>query len=235
MIPRRLPARHYFALIPAAGAGTRVGADLPKQYLSLVGKPVLQHVLDTFSSTAAIAHTFVVVSRGDPHIDVVMAAGSYANVTVLRVGGTTRQQSVMNGLQAMRDAVAEDDCVLVHDAARPGLTPALIDKLIVALQDDEVGGLLALPVVDTLKRADGAQRIEATVARDHLWSAQTPQMFPYALLRRALAASDAVTDEASAVELLGLKPRLVEGSPRNFKITMAQDLALAELFLKGLA
>jgi 2-C-methyl-D-erythritol 4-phosphate cytidylyltransferase len=234
MTPRHLPARRYFALIPAAGAGTRMGADLPKQYLPLSGKPVLQHVLDTFSSTAAIAHTFVVVSAGDAHIDALLAA-AYANVTVLHVGGATRQQSVLNGLHAMRDAVADEDCVLVHDAARPGLTSALIDKLIAALQDDAVGGLLALPVVDTLKRADGGQRIEATIARDRLWSAQTPQMFSYALLQRALSASEAVTDEASAVEALGLQPKLVEGSPRNFKITMAQDLTLAELFLKGLA
>lgn len=212
-----------------------MGADIPKQYLTLAGKPVLQHVLDTFSSAAAIAHTFVVVSDGDPHIGALMAAGAYANVTVLHAGGATRQQSVLNGLQAMRGIVADEDCVLVHDAARPGLTSALIDRLIDALRDDEVGGLLALPVVDTLKRADGAQRIDTTVARERLWSAQTPQMFPYALLQRALAASEAVTDEASAVEALGLKPKLVEGSPRNFKITMAQDLALAELFLKGLA
>jgi 2-C-methyl-D-erythritol 4-phosphate cytidylyltransferase len=233
-LPRQ-PARHYFALIPAAGIGTRMGADLPKQYLPLAGKPVLQHVLDTFSSTASIAHTFVVVSADDPHVDPMMAAAGSRNVTVLRVGGATRQQSVLNGLQAMRDAVADDDRVLVHDAARPGLTSALIDSLIDTLRDDAVGGLLAMPVVDTLKRADDGQRIAATVARDGLWSAQTPQMFSYALLHRALSASDTVTDEASAVEALGLKPKLVEGSPRNFKITMAQDLALAELFLKGIA
>jgi 2-C-methyl-D-erythritol 4-phosphate cytidylyltransferase len=237
MTSRSSSARHYFALIPAAGSGSRMGADLPKQYLPLAGKPVLQHVLDTFSSTAAIAHTYVVVSSDDERIDAMMADARYAKVTVLRVGGATRQQSVLNGLHAMREAVADEDCVLVHDAARPGLTPALIDKLIDTLQDDAVGGLLAMPVVDTLKRADAstAQRSETTVPRDGLWAAQTPQMFPYALLRRALSETDAVTDEASAIEALGLKPRLVEGSARNFKITRAPDLALAELFLKGLA
>lgn len=234
MTSRRHSARHYFALIPAAGSGTRMGAELPKQYLALAGKPVLQHVMDTFSSTAAVDHTYVVVSADDSYIDAVLAAAQYPNVTVLRVGGATRQQSVLNGLHAMRDAVAEDDCVLVHDAARPGLTSALIDRLIDTLREDAVGGLLAMPVVDTLKRADESQRSDATVARDGLWSAQTPQMFPYALLRRALSETDAVTDEASAIEALGLKPRLVEGSARNFKITRAPDLALAELFLKGL-
>ena len=212
-----------------------MGADLPKQYLPLAGKPVLQHVLDTFSSSGAIAHTYVVVSAHDERIQALTADARYANVTVLRVGGETRQQSVLNGLQSMRDAVADEDCVLVHDAARPGLTSALIEKLIDALQDDVVGGLLALPVVETLKRADAGQRSETTVARDNLWNAQTPQMFPYALLCRALATTGDVTDEASAVEALGLKPKLVEGSPRNFKITRAPDLALAELFLKGLA
>jgi 2-C-methyl-D-erythritol 4-phosphate cytidylyltransferase len=212
-----------------------MGATLPKQYLPLAGKPVLEHVIDTFSSSAAIAHTYVVVSADDDRIHSLTADARYANVTVLRVGGETRQQTVLNGLQSMRNAVADEDCVLVHDAARPGLTSALIEKLIDALQDDVVGGLLALPVVDTLKRADGAERSETTVARDNLWSAQTPQMFPYALLCRALATADDVTDEASAVEALGLKPKLVEGSARNFKITRAPDLVLAELFLKGLA
>jgi 2-C-methyl-D-erythritol 4-phosphate cytidylyltransferase len=212
-----------------------MGAELPKQYLPLAGKPVLRHVLDTFSSSPDIAHTYVVVSADDERIDAMMAEADYTSVTVLRVGGATRQQSVLNGLQAMRDAAGDDDCVLVHDAARPGLTCALIARLIEALREDAVGGLLALPVVDTLKRADAAQCSEMTVPRDGLWSAQTPQMFPYALLRRALSATDEMTDEASAIEALGLKPKLVEGSARNFKITRAPDLALAELFLKGLA
>jgi 2-C-methyl-D-erythritol 4-phosphate cytidylyltransferase len=235
MTSRRASARQYFALIPAAGSGSRMGADVPKQYLALAGKPVLQHVIDTFSSCAVIAHTYIVVGAGDERIDVMMADARYANVTVLRVGGATRQQSVLNGLLLMRDAVADDDCVLVHDAARPGLTSELIIRLIDALQEDAVGGLLALPVVDTLKRADEAQRSQTTVARESLWSAQTPQMFPYALLCRALATTEDVTDEASAIEALGLKPKLVEGSARNFKVTRAPDLALAELFLKGLA
>ena len=231
-------ARRHFALIPAAGIGARIGTEVPKQYLPLAGKPMLRHVLDTFRSSPLVAHTFVVVSPDDGHIDAVVADVAHegrGGVTVLRVGGATRHQSVQNGLEAIRASARDDDRVLVHDAARPGLTPALIEKLIRTLQGDETGGLLALPVVDTLKRADGDGRVAATVPREALWSAQTPQMFGYALLRRALAQADSVTDEASAVEALGLRPKLVEGSPRNFKITMAQDLALAELFIKGLA
>jgi 2-C-methyl-D-erythritol 4-phosphate cytidylyltransferase len=154
-------------------------------------------------------------------------------VSVLYCGGATRQQSVLNGLQASAAQVSDEDWVLVHDAARPGLTTALIERLVATLQQDPVGGLLALPVVDTLKRADAAERVQATVPRDRLWAAQTPQMFRAGLLRRALGQARDVTDEASAVEALGLHPRLVEGSPRNFKVTLPHDIALAELHLKG--
>jgi len=145
---------------------------------------------------------------------------------------------VLNGLRAMRaqvqEAINDDDWVLVHDAARPGLSIGLIDKLIAVLRDDEVGGLLAMPVVDTLKRAGTAGRVEQTVARDRLWAAQTPQMFRYGLLLRALEQATAVTDEASAIEALGLQPKLVEGDARNFKVTLPHDVALAELYLKGI-
>jgi len=177
----------------------------------------------------------VVVSATDGYIGDAMASAKHLaeRVTVLCSGGATRQQSVLNGLQAVRAQLTDQDWVLVHDAARPGLTPALVDRLIGEVRNDPVGGLLALPVVDTLKRSDGEGRAEATVPRSGLWVAQTPQMFPYALLRRALEQASDVTDEASAVEALGLKPKLVEGSPRNFKVTLPYDVALAELHLKG--
>lgn len=231
---RMIPSRH-FALIPAAGVGARMGTDCPKQYMPLAGKLMLLHVLDTFASSPAIAHVYVVVSATDGYIGDALADAKHLadRVTVIHNGGATRHQSVLNGLQAMRAQVDDDDWVLVHDAARPGLTTALIDRLIGELQDDAVGGLLALPVVDTLKRSDAEGRVEATVPRDSLWAAQTPQMFRYALLHRALEQASAVTDEASAVEALGLRPKLVEGSPRNFKITLPHDVALAELHLKG--
>lgn len=212
-----------------------MGTDCPKQYMPLAGKLMLLHVLDTFASTPAIAHVYVVVSATDGYIGDALAGAKHLadRVTVLYDGGATRQQSVLNGLQAMRAQVADDDWVLVHDAARPGLTSALVDRLTGEVRDDPVGGLLALPVVDTLKRSNGGGRAEATVPREGLWAAQTPQMFRYALLRRALEQATDVTDEASAVEALGLKPKLVEGSPRNFKVTLPHDVALAELHLKG--
>lgn len=227
----------YFALVPAAGVGARLGAGYPKQYLPLAGKPMLLHVLETFAAAPAIAHCFLVVSEEDAYIGELMASAPHIaeRVTVLFNGGATRHASVLNGLQAMRAHADEQDWVLVHDAARPGLSVALIDRLIAELRDDPVGGLLALPIVDTLKRDDAAGRVTATVARAGLWGAQTPQMFRYAMLCRALEEVAEVTDEASAIEALGLSPRLVEGSVRNFKVTLPQDIALAELLLKGLS
>jgi 2-C-methyl-D-erythritol 4-phosphate cytidylyltransferase len=230
-----LPRR--FALIPAAGVGARMGGECPKQYLPLVGKPMLRHVLDTFAASPAIAHTFVVVGAGDGYIQDILldAPHLHTGMTVLYRGGDTRHRSVLNGLHAIRPQVDDNDWILVHDAARPGLTASLIDKLVQALDEDPVGGLLAMPVVDTIKHGDAHQRVRTTVPRDGLWGAQTPQMFRYGLLRQALEQADQVTDEASAVEALGLHPRLIEGSPRNLKVTMPHDIALAELYLKGFA
>jgi len=228
-----MPSRH-FALIPAAGVGARMGGVCPKQYLRLAGKQMLLHVLETFVSTPAIAHTYVVVSKEDGYVDEMLSGVTWLEnrITLIRNGGMTRQQSVLNGLLAMREQLSDEDWILVHDAARPGLTSDLIDSLLAALRDDPVGGLLALPVVDTLKRGDVNKRVQATVPREGLWAAQTPQMFRYALLLRALVQADEVTDEASAIEALGLAPKLVEGSPRNFKITLPHDVVLAELYLK---
>ena len=226
----------YFALIPAAGAGARLGGPCPKQYVQLAGKPMLQHVLDTFACAHHITHTFVVVSPDDGYVRDLLAAAPHLSgrVTLLFNGGATRHESVLNGLQAMREQSADDDWILVHDAARPGLTEALLDKLMLTLHDDAVGGLLALPIVDTLKRSGKSSRSEATVPRNGLWAAQTPQMFRYALLRSALEQADEVTDEAGAIEALGLQPKLVEGSQRNFKVTLPHDVDLANLYLKGL-
>ena len=223
-----VPAR-YFALIPAAGAGVRMAAHGPKQYLDVNGRPMLSHALDAFLGSALIAHTYVVVSAGDTQIAALLPA---AGVTVLRCGGATRMDSVLNALHALRGEIGDTDWVLVHDAARPGLTPALIAKLIQGVGADPVGGLLALPVVDTVKR-QGPGGV-ATVARDGLWLAQTPQMFRFKLLREALAAApdaNAITDDASAVEALGLSPRLIEGHPRNLKVTLPADIGIVEMYL----
>jgi 2-C-methyl-D-erythritol 4-phosphate cytidylyltransferase len=224
----------HVALIPAAGVGARMAAGSPKQYLPIGAKPMLRHTVDAFLSSPLIAHTYVVVSADDPFIDAVLpdASARASRVTVLRCGGATRMESIRNGLHAVRATLADTDHVLVHDAARPGLNAALIERLITETGDHPAGGLLALPVVDTVKRRgdDGI----ATVSRANLWLAQTPQMFSYALLCRALdAATDpaAITDDASAVEALGLAPRLVEGHPRNLKVTLPSDIRIAEMYL----
>ncbi|SDA40909.1 MULTISPECIES: 2-C-methyl-D-erythritol 4-phosphate cytidylyltransferase [unclassified Janthinobacterium] len=221
----------YFALIPAAGVGARMQAGSPKQYLSIAGKPMLRHALDAFLASPLIAHAYVVVSADDGVIDTVVPQHG---VTVLRCGGATRMETILNALQALHGSVAAHDQVLVHDAARPGLTPALIEKLITEVGAHAAGGLLALPVVDTVKRAGPGNVSARTVPRDGLWLAQTPQMFSYALLHRALSEAPdplAITDDASAVEALGLAPTLVEGHPRNLKVTLPRDIHTAELYL----
>jgi 2-C-methyl-D-erythritol 4-phosphate cytidylyltransferase len=234
-----MPSSRCFALIPAAGAGSRMKAELPKQYLPLAGKPMLLHAVLALAASPSIEHVYLVVSPDDAYIDAVLERGGLpaARVTVLRVGGASRHASVLNGLRAMQAQAEQSDWVLVHDAARPGVTPDMVERMIAVLRDDAVGGLLALPVVDTLKRSDAAGRVVTTVTRQHMWSAQTPQMFRFELLVRALASALEsgldVTDEASAIEACGMQPRLVEGSSRNFKVTLPQDVTVAELYLKG--
>lgn len=229
-----MTSMRHVALIPAAGVGSRMNSTCPKQYLPMAGKPMLVHVLETFVSCDRIEHIYLVVSATDDYIDEALPPSirSSGKFTLLRKGGASRQETVLNGLLAMDGYIAPSDWVLVHDAARPGLRVEFIDRLIEGLHDDPVGGLLALPVVDTLKRSGPDNRAEATVPRENLWSAQTPQMFRYALLRRALEHCAEVTDEAGAVEALGLHPKLIEGSQRNFKITLPGDIALAEYYLK---
>jgi 2-C-methyl-D-erythritol 4-phosphate cytidylyltransferase len=233
-----------FALIPAAGVGSRMAAASPKQYLPINGKPMLRHTVDAFLASPLIAHTFVVVSEADGYAgevlpeagagvpDWALAQGATGGVTLLRCGGATRMESILNGLRAVRELIGDSDLVLVHDAARPGLTSALIAKLITEAGANPAGGLLALPVVDTVKTTRSGAT--ATIPRDGMWLAQTPQMFSYELLLRALAsAADprAITDDASAVELLGLSPQLVEGHPRNLKVTLPSDIRIAEMYL----
>jgi 2-C-methyl-D-erythritol 4-phosphate cytidylyltransferase len=231
-----MTSTRHVALIPAAGVGARMNAVCPKQYLPVAGKPMLTHVLETFVSCSRIEHVYLVVNAADGYIDEALTPTikSSGKLTIVRKGGASRQESVLNGLLAMNGHIGVSDWVLVHDAARPGLSAELIDRLIEGLQDDPVGGLLAMPVVDTLKRSGADNRAEATVPRGNLWAAQTPQMFRYTLLRRALEQSVQVTDEAGAVEALGLQPRLIEGSQRNFKITLPGDIALAEYYLKDI-
>jgi 2-C-methyl-D-erythritol 4-phosphate cytidylyltransferase len=225
-----------FALIPAAGSGSRMGGDLPKQYLPLAGKPLLYHAIGCLFRQAAIERIFVVLAAGDRHYAEYDWQAFAAKLELLYCGGEARAASVFNGLLAVREVIDDSDWVLVHDAVRPCLTPKVLERLIATLRDDPTGGLLALPVVDTLKRGDADAFVVRTEPREHLWQAQTPQMFRYRLLLEALHASglEHVTDEASAIEQFGLRPRLVMGDSRNLKVTYPQDLELAELFLKNM-
>ncbi|NTV94786.1 MAG: 2-C-methyl-D-erythritol 4-phosphate cytidylyltransferase [Thiobacillus sp.] len=220
-----------FALLPAAGIGTRMGAGGPKQYLTLAGRTMLWHAIHAFEGIEAITRTYVVLAPDDGHWGGHDWSGLH-KLSVLRCGGASRAETVLNGLRAIAGEVAPDDWVLVHDAARPCVSGHLLHRLLDELEDDEVGGILAAPVADTLKREDGGGRILETVARERLWGAQTPQMFRHALLLKALEhAGTTVTDEASAVEALGLSPRLVESDMTNLKVTWPRDIEVAEWLL----
>lgn len=228
----RAPGRCW-ALVPCAGLGERAGAALPKQYADVAGEPMLRHTLRALAALPQLQGTLVVLSPHDEHFEARVPQHAFDRRWLARVGGATRAASVAAGLAALRERGAEDlDWVLVHDAARCLLQPAWVQRLIDAVADDAVGGLLALPVADTVKREEGSARVEQTIPRDRLWLAQTPQMFRLALLQRALAQAGAqVTDEASAVEALGLRPLLVPGAWENLKITWPADFALAERLL----
>jgi len=237
VIPDRL-----WALIPCAGSGSRSGAQGPKQYQPLAGRPMVLHTVAAFDAVSALAGILVVVSAEDTMLDFPVLQGLWAR-TAARVqragaGGATRAASVSNGLRALQMAGATDsDWVLVHDAARCLITPAQIETLIAACQTDPVGGLLALPLPDTLKQQSNAStRVAATLPRGDKWLAQTPQMFRLGALLQALAhAGDAVTDESSAIEAMGGQPLLVAGSAQNFKVTYPPDFALAEAVLQARA
>jgi 2-C-methyl-D-erythritol 4-phosphate cytidylyltransferase len=225
-----MSATSYFALVPAAGGGSRMGADFPKQYLPLAGRPLIRYALATLCAVPLIERVFVVLAPNDEFWPEDEMSDLSAKLRVLRCGGTTRAESVTNGLKAMEGIVAPEDWVLVHDGARACLTVDHVLALIRAVGSDMVGGILAAPVSDTLKR-EAYGRIAATVPRDSLWQAQTPQMFRHGMLSKALALVPQVTDEASAVEAVGLKPKLVASDVTNLKVTYPLDLQLAEWIL----
>lgn len=225
------------ALIPAAGAGTRVAGAFPKQYAALAGRPMLWHAVAAVCR-APVETVFIVLAPGDTGFKSCDWSAFAGKLEPLYCGGETRRDSVYNGLVAAMAAVQQDDWVLVHDAARPCLPAADLERLLEECRDDQIGGILAMPVAETVKRAGkdeaGAQRVVATEDRAQLWLAQTPQMFRAGLLAEALAkASPSVTDEAGAVEAMGLRPRLVLGSRENLKVTYVEDLGIAEAILKG--
>ncbi|MBS1201151.1 MAG: 2-C-methyl-D-erythritol 4-phosphate cytidylyltransferase [Proteobacteria bacterium] len=218
-------------VVPAAGASRRLGGGVPKQYLEVCGRTVLEHALRALFSCPEVAGGVVVIGEGDPAWPGLPAA-LRARVRTAP-GGRERCHSVLSGVAALE--AADEDWVLVHDAARPCLDPSDLARLVEVCRTDPVGGLLALPVADTLKRGGDDGRVAATVPRESLWRAQTPQMFRRGPLQRALeaaiAAGETPSDEAAAMERAGLRPLLVAGSPFNIKITHAADLDFAAVVL----
>lgn len=219
------------ALIPAAGVGQRFGAGKPKQYVEIGGQTVLAHTVSRFETHPQIDYVAVIVSPEDTHFQT-----ASPRVSVFHVGGETRAETVRNGVNALlaQGIAAETDNILVHDAARCCLPQEALNRLLVQAADAPQGGILAVPVADTLKRADAQGGIAATIDRSGLWQAQTPQLFQAALLQRALGAEnlEGITDEASAVERLGVQPLLVEGDIRNLKLTLPQDEVMVRLLLQ---
>lgn len=224
-----------YALVPCAGTGTRAGGEGPKQYRLLASRPLVAHTLAALAAVPRLAATLVVLAPDDTGFDAALPGFEGARGWVVRRGGATRAASVAAGVdELLARGAAADDWVLVHDAARCLLRPEWVDALIDACAGDAVGGLLAQPLADTLKQAGADGRVAATVDRAGKWAAQTPQMFRLGLLRRALAAAGpGVTDEAGAVEALGLAPRLVAAPLENFKLTWPADFELAERLLRA--
>jgi 2-C-methyl-D-erythritol 4-phosphate cytidylyltransferase len=223
----------HWCLIPAAGAGKRMNAKFPKQYLEISGRTILEHAMCRMLGCKSISGLVVCVAADDDRWSDIRIADK--RVLPAATGGATRAESVLNGLVALEKVASKDDWVLVHDAARPCLSHAALERLLREAGEDEVGGILALPISDTVKRADSDKHIVATENRNGLWRAQTPQMFRLGLLHNAMesaiASGAVITDEASAMELQGYAPRLVVGEPGNIKVTLPEDLALAELLL----
>ena len=228
-----MPTPSFWVIIPAAGSGQRVGAALPKQYLPLAGRTVIEWSLAPFLAHPTCAGIVLVLAANDAHWPTLACHRDRRILTT--IGGAQRSDSVRAGLAALESRCQDTDWILVHDAARPCLPASDLQRLLDEVCNDAAGGLLAAPVVDTLKRADTTQRVAQTVSREHLWRAQTPQMFRHGVLSRALTRAAeqgvAVTDDAQAVELLGLQPRLVAGDADNFKITVSEDLQRAARIL----
>ena len=238
--------RKCHALLPTAGSGLRLGGELPKQFQKLAGKPMLAYAVEAFLQCSHIESIWIGVSPGFiEHPMLKSLSVGNKPIRFLSTGGLTRQETVRNTLAAMLESgVRGDDWVLVHDAARPGITPGLIDKLVAAVGDSNTGGLLAMPLADTLKQADldsviagNIPHVEKTIPRKHLWQAQTPQMFGvhdlYEALVNGIRLEADITDEASAMELAGFQPLLIEGASRNFKVTHPADWDLMQLVLQS--
>jgi 2-C-methyl-D-erythritol 4-phosphate cytidylyltransferase len=225
---------NYFAVIVAAGKSTRMNAQVPKPYLPLLNKTVIEWTLHAFLASSLIKKVVVVIAQEDHHWSSLKVSQHPKIVTV--IGGAERMDSCINGLEALKDIAQDDDWVLEHDAARPCLSTEALEKMLAELSKEKIGGLLAVPASDTLKRSDPNQYTIETVDRKNVWHALTPQGFRYGLFFKALTMAKQqgtiVTDGAQAIEMCGYQPRLFLGSKQNIKITTAEDLALAEFYLK---
>ena len=235
MIALMSSAPKYWAVVPAAGSGSRMQSDVPKQYLNVLDKRIIEHTLSLFISSKRVQQVVVCLPNSD-HIFKALTVAESTKVSVTE-GGDSRAQSVLNGLIALKALNANDnDWVLVHDAARPCFTNYQLNHLIDELADDDIGGIMAVRAKDTLKLSDTANRIKETVDRSIIWQAQTPQMFRFGLLKKSLSTAirqkATITDEASALEWAGYQPKLIEGDARNIKVTTPEDLALVEFLLE---
>jgi len=225
-------SNNIWAIVPAAGVGKRMQADRPKQYLPLAGETVLEQTLKRLLQAHIFSAVAVAISKEDPYWPKLEIFNHEKIITAK--GGKERADSVLSALKSLQDKAADTDWVLVHDAARPCLTCTDIHLLIDTLRDDDVGGILALSSHDTLKQVDG-KNITKTIDRSVVWKALTPQMFRYGMLKKALETAEGnpnITDEASALEIQGLEPKIVEGRADNIKITRPEDLALAEFYME---
>ena len=226
----------FWVIVPAAGAGKRMGTDTPKQYLPLGDKTVLEHTLDTLLFCQRLAGVVLVLSPDDERWAELQSRYTRQPLNTV-TGGAERCHSVLNGLDYLATCASDEDWALVHDAARPCVRLKDIERLITTLEHSAAGGLLGVPVADTMKRVDKDDCISGTVDRNGLWHAYTPQMFRVGMLRAALKQAldkgETVTDEANAMELAGYRPRMVLGSRDNLKITVPSDLALAAFYLQA--
>ena len=224
----------YWVVIPAAGIGKRMGSDIPKQYVSVRGKTVIEHTIDNFISRKEIQNICISISESDNYWSTLPISKNKKIITT--VGGNERYESVYNGLRALQDKANDDDWVLVHDAVRPCLKKSIIDRLITDISSHDVGGILALPCFETMKRVNNNKQVEETINREIIWRAQTPQIFKYKKLllaiEKAINENILITDEAMAMELSNYKPIVIMGDEKNIKITHKDDLKHLELFLE---
>ena len=220
-------------IIPAAGESSRMGSTTPKQFSSFHGKTILEFIESVFSKLAAIKTITIALNKNQKYIESLGCQFS-KKTTLIDCGGSNRSETVLNALSIIGEDIQKKDWIMVHDAARVGITESLVNNFILEIVDDKVGGILAIPALDTVKRVDKKQQIIRTEKRDEIWLAQTPQMFRFDLLNKALTSFKGnPTDESEAIEAFGLSPKIVKGNLVNFKITYPDDLMRIEKLIQG--